>query len=124
MFRIESLFYEIRATGIGRKTDKSPKEDFKTLPKNEPDFIAKFKTVPSSSQFNNPSLEDRKVSFFSPLHCQQYYGITEEFQAAPNSHGIYYLGAVMQQIIGHFAHGDVTLFKKLTVTCEKLNFFH
>lgn len=84
--------------------------------KMEPDHIFEFKTNPfNPTLFFNPTSNDMKESVFSPNHWRQYHDITKHFKTQPNCHGRYYLGAVTNQILNHFAKGDATLFKRLQV---------
>lgn len=118
MFFLQKKFYEInihRQVGKQRSNEQTSKQ-IEVPTKIEPDQVFEFKTKAfNSTMFFNPTPNDMKESLFSPNHWRQYHDITKHFKSEPNCHGRYYLGAVINQILDHFANGDATLLKRVQV---------
>lgn len=115
IFFLENTFYEAGSRDLDEKNMQYTTGPIVKLPQKANDHIFEFKTIPFSPKFFNPSLDDMKKSVFHRDHCRQQYDIAENFSLQPNCHGRYYLGAVIQQILGHFANGDMRRFEKVKV---------
>lgn len=84
-------------------------------PQKECDHVFEYKIRPLPPTSFKPSMDDMEKSFFDRNHWRQYHDVE-----LGNCHGRFYLGVVIQQILGFYEGGDVRRVKKIKVQCSSM----